>query len=1332
MMLRLEGALDASVLRRSLEEVVRRHESLRTRFEAVEGKPVQIIAPIESLEVPFVELNELPEHEQEAEVTRLCREEAQRPFNLGRDLMLRAKLFRLQPTRHVLFLNLHHIASDGWSVAVLLGELGSLYQAFCTGQSSPLAELAVQYSDFAVWQRDWLRGEVLDHQVGYWRKQLAGAPALLELPTDRPRPARQSYRGATERTVFPNSLLKALKALSQRGEASLFMTLLAAFQMLLGRYSGHEDITVGAPIAGRNRVELEGLIGFFVNTVVLRSDLSGNPTFRELLRRVREATLGAYAHQDLPFEKLVEELQPERTLSRTPLFQVLFALQNITPAPATLGELNLDLQFLSSATSKFDLSMLLSEEADGLSAKVEYCTDLFDRETIERLLNHFRILLEGIVANPDTHIRELPLLTDAERHQLLEWNDTHTAYPTKTVAELFEEQAAQTPNAVAVVFGPKLLTYAELNADANQLAHYLKGLGLGPESLVGCCMERSSELIVTLLGILKVGAAYVALDPNTPSTRLQCILEDAKPTVIVVQSERQKNAIESLALVGERWNGSSANIVCLEQDANVIGQESAANSYSGAIPENQAYVCFTSGSTGRPKGVSIPHRGIVRLVKNTNYISIRSSDVFLQLAPLSFDASTFEIWGCLLNGARLVVSQPQTSSLTELGLDIREHGVSVLWLTAGLFNLMVDHELDSLKDVRQLLVGGDVLSTAHVRKALGRLGEGRLINGYGPTENTTFTCWHPITRSSADRHSIPIGRPISNTQCCILDGNLRPVPIGVRGELFAGGDGLARGYLNDQELTAKKFISNPLRPGALLYRTGDFARYLSDGNIEFLGRVDHQVKIRGYRVELGEIESVLRLHPAVRECVVVVVKDAQDDKKFVAYVRPADASVEVSELRRFLEERLPTHMVPSTFVCVDGFPLTANGKIDRKALPSPESRSPGIGESPRTRTENVLVRIWCQVLNLRRVGVHDNFFELGGHSLMVIRLISKINRTLKVTLGVPELFQNPTIEQMGRVIDGRLPMSKRSSAVISMQEGTAAPSVYFIYAGPDEFRLAHLMGEGRSVFGIESPWPLAWRNAAASNETSALPTMEQMVAPYATALSAHTRSSPCVLAGYSFAGLMAFEAAHQIQGQGGKVDLVLLIDSVAKFQTPYQAAWHQLRQDWKQVANGLSTDRIWPLFKGVGKVIILRMLGKEIRWLWSLFKRAELGQLTWLFDEEGVPLQWGLLYQSYGEAMKNYRPRRLDCRGILFLSTAYDEGLGWQKLFTGGLEIVPVPGGHKPHNLTLAREMNAALNRFYQTDATRPNIHAPESWRMPLHSEAGPAVSLDSVDRASG
>ena len=823
---------------------------------------------------------------------RRCLEEARRPFDLGRDLMVRARLFRLEPERHALFLNLHHIAADDWSVGVLLRELGSLYEAFCKGQASPLQELPVQYADFAAWQRDWLQGEVLEKQLGYWRRQLAGAPALLELPTDRPRPARQSYRGATETAVFPSSLLKAIKALSQQEGASLFMTLLAAFQTLVSRYTGQEDIVVGSPIAGRNRMELEGLIGFFVNTLVLRGDLSGNPTFRDLLRRMKEVTLEAYAHQDLPFEKLVEELQPERNLSYHPLFQVTFTLENTSAVPAQLGGLGLKLAGVSSATSKFDLSMSVSEGADGLKAEAEYCTDLFDAGTIRRMLGHYQVLLEGVVANPHTPICQLPLLTEAERHQLLvEWNRTEVDYPRdKCVHQLFENSSGTHAGCHCGRVRGSVFDLCQTQYTIQPARALLTAPRCRPGSMVASCMERSSDLIVTLLATLKSGGAYVALDTNIPSKRLHSILEDACPAVIVVKSQLDKVALNSIGSVEGERIGRLPIVVCLEEHANFIKNEGAKNLESKVTPGDLAYVCFTSGSSGLPKGVTIPHRAIVRLVKNTTYVSISSSDVFLQLAPVSFDASTFEIWGCLLNGGRLVVFPSEMVSFTQLGSVIRKHKVSVLWLTAGLFHQMVDHELDCLTGVRQLLAGGDVLSIAHVRKALDCLGEGRLINGYGPTENTTFTCCHSITRSSAEGHSIPIGRPIPNTQCFILDRNLQLVPIGVRGELFIGGDGLARGYLNDSELTAEKFIPNPFHPSLLLYRTGDFARYRSDGNIEFLGRIDYQVKIRGFRVELGEIESALKLHLVVREAIVMAREDVPGDRRLVAYVAPASAA----------------------------------------------------------------------------------------------------------------------------------------------------------------------------------------------------------------------------------------------------------------------------------------------------------------------------------------------------------------------------------------------------------------------------------------------------------
>ena len=927
MALRLEGELDAKALRDSLDEVVRRHETLRTRFESVGGQPRQVIASASSVEVPFVDLSAQPERDREAEVSRLCREHAERPFDLDRDVLLRARLFRLEAKQHVLFLNLHHIAADGWSISVLLRELGELYAAFCNERPSPLPALAVQYSDFAVWQRDWMQSPELQKQLDYWKERLAAAPALLKLPTDRPRPPVQNRQGDAETAVVPELLLKELRALSNKAGASLFMTLMAAFQVLLSRYSGEEDITIGFPVAGRDQIKFEGSIGLFVNTLVLRGDLAGNPKFSEFLRQIRRKAFEAYAHGQIPFGKVVAELQPKRSLSYAPLFQVLFALQNTPTIPKSFGQLDLKLNYISSTTSKFDLSILLSEEPEGLTTKLEYSTDLFNSDTILRLLSNFRILLESIVADPNSPIRQLSLLGPAERQQLLvDWNNTGTPYPKKTVSELFELQASLRPNAVAIVFNEIELTYHQLNEKANQLAHHLSRLGVKPDSLVCFCLERSPQLIVTLLGILKSGAAYVALDTSAPSIRLKSIVEDVQPTAIIVGSRRQKSFFESLPC--------DTQLICLEQDADVIGNEHDGNRISTAGSESLAYVCFTSGSTGRPKGVSIPHRGIVRLVNNTSYVSISTSDVFLQLAPVSFDAATFEIWGCLLNGARLVVAPPGPLSLHELASLIRKYEVSVLWLTAGLFNLMVDHELESLDGVRQLLTGGDVLSPAHARKALEALGEGRLINGYGPTENTTFTCCYLIGASDTVGNSIPIGRPISNTQCFILDDSLQPVPIGVRGELYIGGDGLARGYLNDPDLTAKKFIPNPFAPNALLYRTGDFARYLPDGNIEFLGRIDYQVKIRGFRVELAEIETVLKEHPAVRDCIALVLGDEIKGKTLTVYIIAAGVC-NVGELQKFLSERLLPEMIPSSFVFLEAFPLTSTGKVDRSCLPAP-------------------------------------------------------------------------------------------------------------------------------------------------------------------------------------------------------------------------------------------------------------------------------------------------------------------------------------------------------------------------------------------------------------
>jgi amino acid adenylation domain-containing protein/non-ribosomal peptide synthase protein (TIGR01720 family) len=1051
--IRLIGTLDVHALQKALDHIVARHEALRTTFVSVDGISLQVIAKSRAVELPVIDLRQWPGTIPEAEVHRVLVETSRRPFDLSRDLMLRALLLCLADQEHILLLITHHIASDAWSSGILWQELTALYRSFSSGQPCPLPELSVQYADYAAWQRNWLQGEVLETQLSYWKNRLDHVPTL-QLPTDRPRLPIQSFRGGRQFLALPKNLAQALKTLSRRENVTLFMTLLAAFQTLLHRYSGQDDIVVGSPIAGRTRPEIEGLIGFFVNTLVLRSNLSGNPSFREVMGPVREVALGAYAHQDLPFEKLVEELQPERNLSSSPLFQVTFALQNVPRQALEVPGLTLSSLQLDSGTAKFDLFLSMYEGTEGLRASLEYNTDLFDDETITRMLDHFQTLLKGIVFDPDQRLSDLPLLTDGERQQLLvEWNDTKRDFPSdKCIHELFEAQVERTPEAAAVVFGNQQLTYQELNRRANQLARYLQKLGVGPEVLVGICMERSLEMLVGVLGILKAGGAYVPLDPEYPKERLAFMLQDIQAPVLLTQEhliiEDGRSRIDSdsrFSILDPR-----IQIVCLDRDWKTIAQEGNENPVSRSTAENLAYMIYTSGSTGIPKGAQVPHRGVTRLLFGVNYVQLDATDTFLQLAPLSFDASTFEIWGALLHGARLVLFPERIPTYQELNETIQKQSVSTLWLTSSLFNSVIDEAPEALSGIRQLLIGGEALSMPHVQRGLKLLPSTQILNGYGPTESTTFTCCYRIPKQMDKAiRSIPIGSPISNTEVYLLDHYLNPVPIGVRGELYIGGTGLARGYLNDPELTAEKFIPNPFshEPGERVYKTGDLARYLPDGNIEFLGRLDHQVKIRGFRIELGEIEAVVSQHPSVRDTVVLVrenvtaerdadnlksktrtelsrsidpsrVSGLKSDKRLVAYVVPKqEPAPTVSELGSFLKEKLPDYMVPSVFMFLDTLPLTPNGKLDRRALPVPdEARAPleQTFVASCTPVEEKLAMIWCQVLGVKPVGVNDNFFALGGDSILSIQIIARANQA-GLRLTPKQLFQHQTVAELAKV-----------------------------------------------------------------------------------------------------------------------------------------------------------------------------------------------------------------------------------------------------------------------------------------------------------------------------
>jgi amino acid adenylation domain-containing protein len=1008
---RLTGALDEAALERALGEIVRRHEALRTVFAEVDGSPVQVIAPFGGFVLPVEDLSGLGEAEREAAVRRRAVEEAARPFDLSAGPLFRAALLRLDEEDHVLLLSMHHIVSDGWSMGVIFREMSALYAAYLAGRESPLSELAVQYADYAVWQREQLTGEALDRQLSYWRERLADAPALLELPTDHPRPAVQTYRGATVPVEFSIELLERLQALGRSEGATLYMTLLGAWQVLLSKYAGGEDVVVGSPIAGRTRGEVEELIGFFVNTLVLRTDLRGNPSFRQVLGRVREVTLGAYEHQEVPFEKLVAELQPQRSMSHSPLFQVMFTLQNAGGGGGALPGLEVSGVGAELASAKFDLSLTLAATPQGLRGGLNYSTDLFERGTVERMLGHLARVLEQVAADADMRLSRMELLGEAERALVLEaWNRTDAEYPAdRCIHELFEAQAARTPDAVAVVWEDETLSYAALNARANRLAHHLRALGVGPDARVAVCVERGPEMVASLLAILKAGGAYVPLDPAYPADRLRYMLEDSAPAALVTQS----------SLAGT-FAGLDVPVVELDARAAAWVQGPETNPASaGLTPDHLAYIIYTSGSTGRPKGVMVEHRSLVNHTAwQAAVFGIAAQDTVLQRTSISFDASVWELWTPLATGARmLLLSSTAMQDPGAIGRAVAEGGVTIAQFVPTLLQSVLGAlPPGSALPCRTLFCGGEPLSAALVEEACAA-GVGEVVNLYGPTEATIDSTWHPC--AAGDGRVPAIGRPVANARIYVLDGAGQPVPVGVPGELYVSGAGVARGYQGRAAMTAERFVPDPfsVHAGARMYRTGDRARWRADGTIEYLGRTDFQVKVRGFRIELGEIEAALLEHEGVRECAVVVREDA-GEKRVVAYVV---GDVETDALRAHVRYRLPEYMVPAAFVTLDRLPLTPNGKLDRKALPAPEYVADADRYvAPRTPVEEVLAGIWAEVLRLERVGVEESFFELGGHSLLATRVISRVRQVLGVEVPLRALFEGPTVAELaGRVEEMR-------------------------------------------------------------------------------------------------------------------------------------------------------------------------------------------------------------------------------------------------------------------------------------------------------------------------
>jgi amino acid adenylation domain-containing protein len=1013
---RFGGALNVPALEQSLGEMVRRHEILRTTFASVDGQPVQVIASDLALTLSVLDLQAHPAGEREMALQRLTIKEARRPFDLARGPLIRATLLRLSDEDHVLLLTLHHIIFDGWSAEVFWRELTMLYTAICTSQPLSLPALPLQYADFAAWQRQWLQGEALEAQLAYWKQQLGDTLPVLELPTDRPHPPVQTFRGAQQCLLLPASLATVLKALSQREGVTLFMTLVAVFKTLLSRYTGQTDLVVGTPVAGRTHVETEGLLGFFVNTLVLRTDLSGNPCFRELLRRVHKVTLEAYDHQDLPFEKLVEALQPVRDLSCNPLVQVIVALEPPPPRVDELPGLTVHPVTIAPGTAKFDLTLLVQDTEQGLLITMEYNTDLLDPTTITRTLGHFQALLEGIIADPEQRLAELPLLTAAERLQLLvEWNNTTPVYPQcACLHELFEAQVERAPDTVAVVCDAQQLTYNALNQRANQLAHHLRALGVGPEICVGLCVERSIEMAVGILGILKAGGAYVPLGLDFPAERLAAMMVDAQVAVLVTQQQ----CMAALP-------AHAAQVVCLDTDRDWIEQHSVASPVCGVTPETLAYVIYTSGSTGTPKGVMIEHRQVVAFLHGFEHIAPGGEgSLGTTVCPFGFDVSVWECFSILCFGGTLHVVPPEIVMAPELfARHLVAQRITSAYIPPALLLDVARHveEQHAPLALNRLLVGVEPITQGTLQRFRELSEQMHIVNGYGPTEATICATLFPFPAATEPDRRTPIGIRVHGYEVYLVDASMQPVPIGIPGELLIGGAGLARGYINYPELTAERFIPHPFSavPGARLYKTGDLARYLPDGNLEFLGRRDQQVKIRGYRIELEEIEAVLRQHPAVRETVVLMCEDGyHSDKRLLAYlVASQEPAPTPRALRTFLQQKLPVYMVPAAFVVLEAFPRTPNGKLDRQELPIPDAvlfQSTATFVAPRTPEESTLAGIWADVLGLKQVGVHDNFFEVGGDSIQGIQVVARANRA-GLRLLPKYLFQHQTIAELAAV-----------------------------------------------------------------------------------------------------------------------------------------------------------------------------------------------------------------------------------------------------------------------------------------------------------------------------
>jgi amino acid adenylation domain-containing protein len=1137
--LRLQGVLDAAALRSAFDALARRHEVLRTRFETIDGQPAQIIDAEPQFEWDIEDLSAPAAGERALESRRRAEIEANKPFDLARGPLMRARVLRLDEREHWLLLTLHHIVTDRWSMGVLAEEVSALYAAKLEGCAASIDALPVQFADYAIWQREFLQGCVLEEQLAYWKQSLCDLQPL-ELPADRKRPAIGRFRAGRVYLDLGEALTRLLKNLSRRENATLFMTLLASFQVLLFRYSGQEDVAVGVPVAGRRRPELEGLIGCFVNTLVLRGDLSGEPSFRTFLERTRARVLADLRYQDLPFEKLVEELAPVRDPSRNPLFQVAFTLQNTPPRGWRLPGIDVErLEEIAADGAKFDLSLTLSESGESLRARLEYATELFDAVTIERMAAQWRSLLEDIVAHPDSPVSRLKLIDDDERRRILvDWNATRTSYPADaSIAAVFAAQARRTPDSIALIDGPRTLTYAALDFESDALAHRLTTAGAAAGARVAVCIERSIDEVIALLGVLKTGCAYVPLDPGHPPERLAELVTDADVAAVVTV----ESALRALAVA----RAKSERPVLMLGRAEALAAQARADPLPATRGDDPAYVMFTSGSTGTPKGVVIPQRAVLRLVLGTDYVQLGRDDVVAHLSNPAFDAATFEIWGALLNGAKLaVIPRDAVLSPPQLAAALDAAAVSTLFLTTALFN-QIARDAPAAFARRQVLFGGEAAEPPSVAAALSAGEPRQLLHVYGPTEATTFATWHEVREIEPDALTVPIGKPIANTEVYILDEHREPVPPGIPGEIWIGGPGLALGYLNDAALTSDRFIAHPFSadPGARLYRTRDRARYRADGAIEFMGRFDNQIKIRGYRIEPAEVEAALLKLPRVRQAIVLAHGTTSATRRLSAYVVPAEgATLTPQDLWLDLRRTLPEYLVPHGIVLLQALPITPSGKIDRRALPDPvdlADRNAASRAPPATLIEHMLATIWKRLLGVRGIGVRDSFFDLGGHSLLAAQMIDEIERACAVRLPVTALFTASTIERIAEMI--RVGVTT-AAPIDTLNGGGSRPPLFFLHG---DYYEGGLYCRGlAAALGSEQPFHAVHPHGLDGKAVP--PSIESMAADRVAVIRRERPHGPYFLGGHCNGALVAVEIARQLIDAGEEVPVVVVLDGVAR------------------------------------------------------------------------------------------------------------------------------------------------------------------------------------------